>query len=48
MTAYHPRTNGKIENLNNTLDNMLTKYWVDKPTKLWDKYFSQALFRTRI
>lgn len=47
-TAYHPRTNGKVENLNGTLGDMLTKYLAGKPTKLWDKYLPQALFATRI
>lgn len=48
ITPYHPRTNGKVENLNGTLGNSLTKYKTNKPTKLWDEYLPQALFATRI
>lgn len=47
-TPYHPRTNGKVENLNGTLGQMLTKYLMDKPTRLWDEYLSQALFAARV
>ena len=47
-TPYHPRTNGKVENLNGTLRAMLTKYLMNQPTKLWDLYLPQALFATRI
>ncbi|KAL1954574.1 hypothetical protein VTO42DRAFT_1050 [Malbranchea cinnamomea] len=45
-TPFHPRTNGKVENLNGTLGRMLTKYLVGKPTRLWDEYLPQALFAT--
>ena len=37
-TAYHPRTNRKFENLNDTLGDMLIKYLAGKLIKLWDKY----------
>ena len=47
-TPYHPRTNGKVENLNGLLGRMLTKYLLNKPTKLWDGYLEQALFAVRI
>jgi transposase InsO family protein len=47
-TPYHPRTNGKVENLNGTLGSMLTKYLMGKPTRLWDQYLTQALFATRV
>ena len=33
-TPYHPRTNGKVKNLNKTLGAMLTKYFTNKPTML--------------
>ena len=46
-TPYHPRTNGKVENLNGTLGKILTKMLVNKPTVLWDQYLSQALFACR-
>ncbi len=44
MTLYHFCTNEKIENLNETLSFMLTKYLMSKSTQLWNKYLSQALF----
>ena len=47
-TPYHPRTNGKCENLNGTLGRMLTKYLMGKPTRLWDEYLPQTLFATRV
>ena len=47
-TPYHPRTNGKVENLNGLLGRMLTKYLLSKPTRLWDEYLHQALFAARI
>ena len=33
-TIYQLQTNWKLENLDGTLGNMLTKYLVSKPTKL--------------
>lgn len=49
-TPYHPRTNGKVENLNGIFGRCLTKMLIGKPTRLWDQYIGQALFaaRTRI
>jgi hypothetical protein len=47
-TPYHPRTNGKVENLNGLLGRILTKYLMGKPTRLWDEYLPQALFAARV
>jgi transposase InsO family protein len=47
-TPYHPRTNGKVENLNGLLGKMLSKYLMGKPTRLWDEYLPQALFAARV
>jgi transposase InsO family protein len=47
-TPYHPRTNGKVENLNGLLGRMLSKYLMGKPTRLWDEYLPQALFAARV
>ncbi len=46
MTLYHFCTNEKIENLNEMLNFMLTKYLMNKSTQLWNKYLSQTLFVT--
>ena len=48
IIAYQPRTNGKVENLNDILGNILIKYFTSKSTKLWYEYLPQALFATRI
>ena len=37
ITAYHPQTNGKIERVNQVLEDMLRMYVMDKPTK-WEYY----------
>jgi transposase InsO family protein len=39
-TPYHPRINGKVENLNGLLGRMLTKYLIGKLTKVWDLYLT--------
>ena len=36
-TAYHPQTDGKIERVNQVLEDMLRMYVMDKPTK-WEDY----------
>jgi hypothetical protein len=33
-TLYHPRTNGKVENLNRLLSAILTKYYIGLPTRV--------------
>ncbi len=40
MTFYYFYINEKIENLNEMLSFMLTKYLMSKLTQLWDKYLS--------
>ncbi len=47
-TLYHFCINEKIENLNEMLSFMLTKYLMNKLTQLWNKYLSQALFAAQI
>ena len=47
-SPYHPRTNGKVERLNGIIGNMLSKFMLGKPTKLWDLYLDQALFACRV
>ncbi len=46
MTFYHFCTNEKIENLNEMLSFMFTKYLMSKSTQLWNEYLLQALFVT--
>ena len=48
ITPYHPRTNGKVENFNGLLGKILTKYLLNKPTRLWDEYLEQALYAVRV
>ncbi|KAE8217789.1 hypothetical protein CF326_g9340, partial [Tilletia indica] len=47
-TAYHPRTNGRVESLNGQIGRTLTRLLVGKPTRLWDRYLSQTLFACRV
>lgn len=46
-SAYHPRTNGLVENLNKFLKRMLTKYVGDFPTR-WDIFLQQIVFTCRV
>ena len=43
-TSYHSRTNEKMKNLNEMLNQMLTKYLMSKSMWLWNEYLSQTLF----
>ena len=47
-TPYHPRANGKVENLNGTLGAVLTKFTLGKNVHTWDLYLPEALYATRI
>ena len=47
-TLYHPWMNSKVENLNGLLGQMLTKYLISKPTRLWDEFLPQSLFTAQI
>ncbi|SPO29980.1 uncharacterized protein UTRI_10291 [Ustilago trichophora] len=47
-TAYHPRTNGKVEALNGMIGRMLTRSMVGKSTRLWDQYLANAIFACRV
>ena len=38
-TVYHPQTDGKIERLNQVLEDMLHMYVIDKPSK-WEDYLN--------
>ena len=42
-TAYHPQTDGKIERVNQVLEEMLCMYVMDKPTK-WEYYLHLVEF----
>ncbi|KAG1177351.1 hypothetical protein G6F36_010832 [Rhizopus arrhizus] len=46
-SAFHPRSNGKCERLNQTFKKMLTKY-VNGDIHSWDDYMDAALFACRI
>jgi hypothetical protein len=46
-SAFHPRTNGKVENFNGTLGKMLAKAVLGARHK-WDEFLPEALFNTRI
>lgn len=47
-TAFHPRTNGKVESFNGLIGRLLTKMLIGKPTRLWDEYLPAALFSARV
>ena len=47
-TPYHPRANGKVENLNGTLGAILTKMVLGKNVATWELYLPEALYATRI
>ena len=46
ITFYHSKTNEKMKNFNEMLNQMLTKYLMSKSMQLWNKYLSQTLFVT--
>ncbi|CEG83541.1 hypothetical protein RMATCC62417_17444 [Rhizopus microsporus] len=46
-SAFHPRTNGKCERLNQTFKKMLIKY-VKGEVHSWDEYVDASLFACRI
>ncbi|KAG1136414.1 hypothetical protein G6F37_011734 [Rhizopus arrhizus] len=46
-SAFHPRSNGKCERLNQTFKRMLIKY-VNGEVHSWDEYVDTALFACRI
>jgi transposase InsO family protein len=43
ITAYHPRTDGKIERFNRIIEDMLRMYVMDKPSK-WEYYLHLVEF----
>ena len=45
---YHSKRNKKVENLNETLNNLLIKYLTNKLTKLWNEFLFQILVVIRI
>lgn len=46
-SAYHPRTNGKVERANGVLKTMLRKY-VDGAISHWDHFLEQAVFACNV
>ena len=42
-TAYHPQTDGKIEKVDQVLEDMLIMYVMDKPSK-WEEYLHLVEF----
>lgn len=46
-SAFHPRTNGQVENLNKFIKQMLSKYVMDFPTR-WDSFLQQVVFASRV
>ena len=42
-TAYHPQTYGKMERVNQVVEDMLRLYVVDKPSK-WEEYLHLVEF----
>lgn len=47
-TAYHPRTNSKVEALNGLIGRTLTQLMVGKSTRLWDQYLANAIFTCQV
>lgn len=47
-TAYHPRTNGKVERMNGMLGTQLTKKLLYDPVARWDECVHEALFDIRV
>lgn len=46
-TPYHPRANGKNENLNGIIGGLLTKMCVRKELSLWESFLPEAVFHAR-
>jgi transposase InsO family protein len=46
-SAYHPRTNGKVESLNGLLGRMLAKAVMGARDK-WDEFLTEAVFNLRV
>jgi hypothetical protein len=43
ITSYHPQTDGKIERVNQIIEDMLRMYVMDKPSK-WEYYLHLVEF----